>query len=94
MNLDTLFSLKGKKILVMGALNEHSLGFRIAQAAVAAGASVYLTYQADGLRKRAEKLQEHLGAEGIFPCDVTVSSNLDTAVCRENSTSEARASRA
>lgn len=77
MNLESLYSLKGKKVLVMGALNEHSLGFGIAQAAAAAGASVYLTYQVEGLQKRAEKLQAILNSPGIFPCDVTDDAALD-----------------
>lgn len=77
MNLESLFSLKGKKILVMGALTEKSLGFGIAQAAAAAGASVYLTYQSEGLRERCEKLQAILNSPGIFPCEVTDDAALD-----------------
>lgn len=66
-----LFSLEGKTILVMGALNDHSLGFGIAKAVSDAGAKVLLTCQSEKLLSRVQKLADSINATAPFLCDVS-----------------------
>lgn len=65
-----MFSLKGKKALILGIANEHSIAYGCAKALKAQGADLAITY----LNKKAEKwvrpLAEDLGAEIIAPLDV------------------------
>lgn len=68
--------LAGKKGLVLGVTNEKSIGWGIAQAAVAQGARVGLGAQNDKLREKVERLVEGLDGYDLFTCDLTVESDL------------------
>ncbi len=70
--------LAGKRILVMGVTNKHSLGWAIAEQAIAAGATVGFTYQGERLRETVEALASGLADCPVLPCDVTVDADLDT----------------
>jgi len=63
--------LSGKKALVMGVTNEHSLGWAIAQKLVAAGAEVALSYQGERLREKLEKLTADHPHRRLYTVDVT-----------------------
>ena len=65
-----LFSLKGKTILVMGALTKNSLGFGIAQAAREAGAKLLMTAGNPDLMDRVQKLADDIGGKQLHSCDV------------------------
>jgi enoyl-[acyl-carrier protein] reductase I len=62
--------LKGRRGLVMGVANDHSIAWGIAEAAHRAGASLAFTYQGEALEKRVRPLAESVGASLILSCDV------------------------
>lgn len=63
--------LQGKKGIIFGIANTHSLGWGIAQTLAAQGAELALTYQGEAFKKRVLPLAESLGASLTFPCEVT-----------------------
>jgi enoyl-[acyl-carrier protein] reductase I len=69
--------LSGKRGLIMGVANDHSIAWGIAQAAHAQGAELAFTYQGDTLGKRARPLAESLGAKLVLPCDVEDPASVD-----------------
>ena len=62
--------MKGKRGLVMGIANDHSIAWGIAKTLAAQGAELAFTYQGDALGKRVKPLAEQLGVELVLPCDV------------------------
>jgi len=72
--------MKGKRGLVMGVANDHSIAWGIARALAAHGAALAFTYQGDALGKRVRPLAQSLGADFVVPCDVEVIASVD-AVC-------------
>ena len=69
--------LEGKKGLVVGIANDHSIAWGIAKSLSDEGASMYLTYQNDSIKKRVEPLSEKINCLGIMPCDVSDTSSLE-----------------
>jgi enoyl-[acyl-carrier protein] reductase I len=63
--------LDGKKALVFGVVNERSIAYGIARALRDQGAGLALSYAAEPIRKRVEPIAEALGADFVFPCNVT-----------------------
>ena len=70
--------LEGKKGLVVGIANDHSIAWGIAKSLSDEGASMYLTYQNDSIKKRVEPLSEKINCLGIMPCDVSDTSSLES----------------
>jgi enoyl-[acyl-carrier protein] reductase I len=68
--------LSGKKALVMGVTNEHSLGWAIAEKLYTAGAEVALSYQGERLREKLEKLTTDRPNQRLYQVDVTDESAL------------------
>jgi enoyl-[acyl-carrier protein] reductase I len=62
--------MQGKRGLIMGVANDHSIAWGIARTLAAHGATLAFTYQGDALGKRVRPLAESLGARLILPCDV------------------------
>jgi enoyl-[acyl-carrier protein] reductase I len=62
--------MKGKRGLVMGIANDHSIAWGIARALAAQGAELAFTYQGEALGKRVKPLAEQLGVGMVLPCDV------------------------
>jgi enoyl-[acyl-carrier protein] reductase I len=71
--------LAGKRGLVLGLANSHSIAWGIAKACAREGAALAFTYQGDQLKKRVEPLAAELGAEVVGHCDVTDPATLDAA---------------
>lgn len=69
--------LTGKKGLVIGVANRHSIAYGCAQSLVAQGAEVAVTYINDKARSYIEPLAEELGAPLLLHCDVTSDEQLD-----------------
>ena len=69
--------LSGKRGLVMGVANDHSIAWGIAQAAAAQGAELAFTYQGEALGKRVIPLAESLGSSLSLPCDVEDLASVD-----------------
>jgi len=61
----------GKKALVLGVANDHSIAWAIAQALHHEGAELALTYVGEAIEKRVRPLAESLGVETVLPCDVS-----------------------
>jgi enoyl-[acyl-carrier protein] reductase I len=77
-SLDTMNELmKGKRGLVMGVANDHSIAWGIAKALAAQGAELAFTYQGEALGKRVKPLAQSLGVELILPCDVERLASVD-----------------
>jgi enoyl-[acyl-carrier protein] reductase I len=69
--------MKGKRGLVMGVANDHSIAWGIAQTLAAQGAELAFTYQGDALGKRVKPLAQTLGVELVLPCDVENLASVD-----------------
>lgn len=62
--------MKGKRGLVMGVANDHSIAWGIAKALAAEGAELAFTFQGEALAKRVAPLAQSLHSELLLPCDV------------------------
>jgi enoyl-[acyl-carrier protein] reductase I len=62
--------MQGKRGLIMGVANDHSIAWGIAKALAAEGATLAFTYQGEALGKRVRPLAQSLGSTLILPCDV------------------------
>ena len=69
--------MKGKRGLVMGIANDHSIAWGIAKTLAAHGAELAFTYQGDALGKRVKPLAETLGVDTVLPCDVENLASVD-----------------
>jgi enoyl-[acyl-carrier protein] reductase I len=63
--------LEGKKGLVIGVANKHSIAWAIAEAAIREGAKVAFSYQNDRLKGNVEELISGVDGASLFPCDVS-----------------------
>lgn len=62
--------MAGKRGLIMGVANNHSIAWGIAKAAHDHGAELAFTYQGDAFRKRVQPLAETVNAAACIECDV------------------------
>src|SRR4030088_2967531 len=69
--------MKGKRGLVMGVANDHSIAWGIAKAVAAQGAELAFTYQGEALGKHVKPLAEQLGVPLVLPCDVEDPASVD-----------------
>ena len=77
MNTETIYPiLAGKRALVVGVANEHSIAYGCALAFRKLGADVTLTYLNDKARPHVEPLARELDAE-LLPLDVTQPGQLE-----------------
>ena len=70
--------MKGKRGLVMGIANDHSIAWGIAKTLAAQGAEMAFTYQGDALGKRVRPLAEQIGVKHVLPCDVEDIASVDS----------------
>jgi len=66
-----MFSLRGKKALIIGIANENSIAYGCAKALRQQGADLAITYLNEKAEPHVRPLAEELGAEIIAPLDVT-----------------------
>ena len=62
--------MTGKRGLIMGVANDHSIAWGIATALRAQGAELAFTYQGEAFGKRVRPLAGSLGSNMVIPCDV------------------------
>ncbi|WP_420412814.1 enoyl-ACP reductase FabI [Roseibium sp.] len=62
--------MKGKRGLIMGVANNHSIAWGIAKTLSEHGAELAFTYQGDAFGKRAKPLADSVGSDILLPCDV------------------------
>src|ERR1017187_9240380 len=70
--------MKGKRGLITGIANDHSIAWGIAKTLAAQGAELAFTYQGDALGKRVKPLAESLGVPLVLPCDVEDLDSVDS----------------
>jgi enoyl-[acyl-carrier protein] reductase I len=70
--------MKGKRGLIMGLANDHSIAWGISKALAAQGAQLAFTYQGEALGKRVRPLAERLGMDLVLPCDVEDLTSVDS----------------
>jgi enoyl-[acyl-carrier protein] reductase I len=69
--------MHGRRGLVMGVANDHSIAWGIARTLAAHGAEVAFTYQGDAQAKRLKPLAASIRSEIVLPCDVEDDAQLD-----------------
>ena len=69
--------MHGRRGLIMGVANSHSIAWGIAQALAAHGADLCFTYQGEALGKRVAPLARQAGSDFILPCDVEDLASVD-----------------
>jgi len=62
--------MQGKRGLIMGVANNHSIAWGIAKTLAAHGAELAFTFQGEALGKRVKPLAAELGSDFLLPCDV------------------------
>ena len=62
--------MAGKRGLVMGVANDHTIAWGIARMLAGAGAELAFTYQGDAQGKRVKPLAESVSSKLVLPCDV------------------------
>jgi enoyl-[acyl-carrier protein] reductase I len=62
--------MQGKRGLIMGVANDHSIAWGIARTLAAHGAELAFTYQGDALGRRVKPLAASVGSDLVMPCDV------------------------
>jgi enoyl-[acyl-carrier protein] reductase I len=69
--------LHGRRGLIMGVANDHSIAWGIAQELHKHGAELAFTYQGDAFGKRLAPLAETVGSKLLLPCDVEDVASID-----------------
>jgi len=70
--------MAGRRGLVMGVANDHSIAWGMAKMAHEHGAELAFTYQGDSFERRVRPLAESAGSDIVLPCDVTDTASLNT----------------
>ncbi len=68
----TTGAMQGRRGLVMGVANDHSIAWGIARRLAASGAEIAFTYQTPQLGKRVAPLAASIGSDIVLPCDVSL----------------------
>jgi enoyl-[acyl-carrier protein] reductase I len=71
--------MKGKRGVIMGVANDHSIAWGIARTLAAHGAILAFTYQGEALGKRVKPLAQSAGSDVMLPCDVEDMASVDAA---------------
>jgi enoyl-[acyl-carrier protein] reductase I len=69
--------LEGKKGIIFGVANDHSLAWYCAQAMHQEGAQLAFTYQGEALERRVRPLAESVGSTFIEPCDLSEDAQIE-----------------
>jgi enoyl-[acyl-carrier protein] reductase I len=70
--------MQGKRGLIMGVANDHSIAWGIAKRLAAQGAELAFTYQGEAFGRRVKPLADQVGAKLVLPCDVEDSASIDS----------------
>ena len=69
--------MAGKRGLVMGVANDHSIAWGIAKVLASHGAELAFTYQGEAFGRRVKPLADSIGAKLLIPCDVEDIASVD-----------------
>src|SRR6266700_418766 len=75
--MDAKGLMVGRRGLVMGVANDHSIAWGIARALAREGADVAFTYQGEAQAKRLKPLAASIRSRITLPCDVEDDLQLD-----------------
>jgi enoyl-[acyl-carrier protein] reductase I len=70
--------MQGKRGLVMGVANDHSIAWGIAKTLAVHGAALAFTYQGEALGRRVKPLAQSVGSSLVLPCDVEDVASVDS----------------
>ncbi|HEY7300349.1 MAG TPA: enoyl-ACP reductase FabI [Xanthobacteraceae bacterium] len=70
--------MRGKRGVIMGVANDHSIAWGIARTLAAHGATLAFTYQGEALGRRVKPLAESVGSSLVLPCDVENVPSIDS----------------
>ena len=71
--------MSGRRGLVMGVANDHSIAWGIARTLAAQGAEIAFTYQGEAQARRLKPLADSIGSRLMLPGDVEDDTQLDDA---------------
>src|SRR4051812_33169075 len=74
--------MQGKRGLIMGVANDHSIAWGIARTLSQHGAELAFTYQGEALGRRVKPLAESLSSKLILPCDVEDITSVDAVFAK------------
>lgn len=74
--------MNGKRGLVMGVANDHSIAWGIAKTLAAEGAELAFSYQGEAFGRRVAPLAESVGSSFMVDVDVTDEASMDAAFGR------------
>lgn len=69
--------MQGKRGLIMGVANNHSIAWGISKAVAAQGAELAFTYQGEALGRRVKPLAAEVHSDFVVPCDVEDLASVD-----------------
>ncbi len=69
--------MQGKRGLIMGVANDHSIAWGIAETLAAHGAQIALTYQGEAFERRVRPLAQRINGHVLGDCDVEDDASLD-----------------
>ena len=74
--------MAGRRGLIMGVANDHSIAWGIARRLADHGATLAFTYQGEALGKRVAPLAASVGSNLVLPCDVEDVASVDATIER------------
>jgi len=74
--------MAGRRGLIMGVANDHSIAWGIARELRRHGADLAFTYQSDAIAKRVAPLAAEAGSDILIPCDVENQDSIDALFAR------------
>lgn len=74
--------MEGKRALILGVANDHSIAWAIARRLHREGAELAFTYPNEAIEKRLRPLAASLGVETVLPCDVTRDGEIEATFVR------------
>ena len=74
--------MEGRRGLVVGVANDHSIAWGVARALHGEGAELAFTYQGEAFERRVRPLAASIGSEIVLPADVTAPETLDAVFDR------------
>ena len=69
--------MEGRRGLIMGVANNHSIAWGIAKTLADHGAEIAFSYQGEALGKRVTPLAASIGSDLVLPCDVEDLASVD-----------------
>ena len=72
--------LKGKKGIIFGIANDHSIAWGIAEKLHQNGADLAITYQNTTLLKRVKPLADKVNCDCLIECDVSKEEDINNAL--------------